>query len=247
MINRWNLSLLTLFFSLTTYAAYPEVPPLPPASVVSINNTIYIGGDFGWGRENISDGRSVEPITGTNPLTAGNIVTLNRRSLQGAAGRLNVGFNFNSYVALELGGDLWEEGKYRWNAYDPDGVPITDIEATRFHGVQSNYDADLLLKLTAPLPYGFMFFGKVGPAYVWSHGDPNEALGTVAPIIADAAHYNSHAIRPEAAGGVGYDIDQYWSIHAQYLFLWGKGSSPLKSGYVPSLQQLTIGVQYNFV
>lgn len=247
MIRRWNFPLLALLFSMTAYAAYPEAEePIIPVAAIPINHTIYIGGDYGWGRSNISDGRSVEPLTGTDPLTAGNIVTLNRRSLQSAAGRLNVGFNYNPYIAVEVGGNLWEEGKYRWQVYDSEGVPLSDIPATRQRGIQRSYNADILLKLTAPLPYGFMFYGKVGPAYAWSFSDPSNALGVVAPVTFEQAHQHFHAVRPEAAGGFGYMLDQYWSIHAQYLFLWGKGHDPLNGDYIPSLQQLTIGVQYDF-
>ncbi len=238
-------AIATLTTSITTYAAYPDIvePPAPMEKTAGF----YFGGEFGWGMAQLGDVTRVEEevIEGgvlVNSLTAGDTTRFGSGSQTGLTGRANLGYNINRFIAVELGGNAWEQATYSWRTYDVSGPQIA-----RAGGDQLSYNIDLLAKLSYPFENGFLVYVKGGPAYVWSRSDINNSLRDFAPLTLRAAERSTKAFRPEAAAGAGYHVNENWSIHLQYLYLWGQKSDLLKSDYIPDLQQVTVGVQYNFV
>jgi len=232
---------------MVAYGAYPHM--MEPASPVAPtpSSYLYVGGEFGFGRLNLIDQFKTEPgITENgvlvNSRTAGNRMWLKTRSQVGTAGRFNIGFNGNSYLGLELGANAWEEGKFRWNIYAPGGVLL--MQGT---SIQRNYAVDLLAKVSVPFHSGWLVYGKVGPAYVWSLTNFKKAVTVLTPIIYRTAQGNYQAFRPEGALGVGYAVDRNWSLHLQYQYIIGTGEHPLGGDFIPGMQQFTLGVQYNVV
>jgi hypothetical protein len=104
----------------------------------------------------------------------------------------------------------------------------------------------VLAKVTVPFQSGWLLFAKAGPAYVWSRTPFKKSLQMYAPITYHDANDTFSTFRPEAAIGVGYQLDEYWSIHGQFAYVWGTGNHPFSGNFIPGMQQWMGGVQYNF-
>ena len=177
-----------------------------------------------------------------NSGTANNLVRVGDNNKSSVAGRINIGYNFNEYFAVEVGGAAWSQANADWSVYNSSGNTLL---ATG-HGHLNSYDVDLLGKLTYPFSNGFKVFAKAGGAYVWSTRDLNSRLNTWAPIIRHRADETDSRLRPEAAAGIGYNIDDNWSVSAQYSYIWGNSNNFLRSdNAIPNLQMATVGVQYD--
>lgn len=250
-MKKWNMKMLaasavaaTSVLTTAAYAAYPTIEE----PVAADHSGFYVGGDIGWGQQNLSSGRRDEPtvLDGagvvTNPGTAGNRVRLKGGSEDGIAGRIFIGYNVNEFFGVELGGAAWSQADYNGNIYDP--TDTTFLGKAR--GNQNTWDIDLLAKVTYPFENGFKVFAKGGGAYVWSNTDiSRNTMAINAPLTRAKADSSESELRPEAAVGIGYNIDDNWSVNAQYAYIWGNNDNPLKGGTIPDLQQATIGVQYN--
>ncbi len=232
--------------SVAAFAAYPTIEE--PVAVD--HSGFYVGGEVGWGRQDANSGSRQEPTffdsTGAvvvNPLTAGNWVRLRGGSDDGWAGRINIGYNINQFFAVELGGGAWSDADYKWRAYDPTNTVFLGNGT----GDVNSYMVDLLAKVTYPFENGFKVFAKGGGAYVWSNTDIKRTLIPFAPFVRTKADSSESEVRPEAAAGIGYNIDDNWSVSAQYTYIWGNNNNPLRGDNIPDLQMATVGVQYDVV
>ncbi len=228
------------------YAAYPAIEE--PIAVD--NSGFYVGGEIGWGKQGLHHGdEGIEPTVFdsagaiVNPDTAGNIVDVDNDNHGSFAGRINIGYNFNEFFAIELGGAGWSEADYDWDVYNPAGTLLL----ASGHGDVNSYAIDLLGKVTYPFANGFKVFAKGGAAYVWSSYDLSNSLVPFAPILRHDADDSHSQLRPEAAVGIGYNIDDNWSVSAQYSYIWGNNHDhhDFHDNNVPSLQLATVGVQYD--
>jgi hypothetical protein len=143
-------------------------------------------------------------------------------STNGPAGRAYLGYAFTPYFGTELGIAAFRKANWA----DSNGLTVTNQE----------YAADLLARLTMPLPMGFSLYGKLGYAHVWSEiGGSNAAAFLPAPID------NRDVAANEFTGGVGmtYTIYQQTNLEAYWQHYQGNQQ-------VHNIDLGIIGISYYF-
>lgn len=140
----------------------------------------------------------------------------------------DVGYSFNQYIALEVGG-FWlpTNAKYYDNV-----TPATDTFKT--------WDLYAAAKATMPLYESFNVFGKFGLAYTQTKVSNDAAFAFPTSV----ATGTNASFRPLFAAGLGYDFAQDWNLNAQYALILGRQSNG--ETYSPNQNIYTMGVAYTF-
>lgn len=150
-----------------------------------VNNGVYLGGEIGANDQIVHLNNSALNINGGNSsLSGGNT---------GFMGRLNLGYQFNSYSSLEFGEN------YAWNS---------DFQFPNDSGVARirNNFIDFSYLLSLPITQSnFSAFGRVGVSYNWVGS--NEADLSV----------SGSAFSTEIGAGMKYNITKYVNLRLEWI------------------------------
>ena len=163
----------------------------------------------------------------------------------GYAGRLFVGYQFNSYFAIETGYTQFEKLNINTTA----GINI-DIKKINFtfpanvstHAAVTTDAFDLVGKGILPVTKRFSLYGKLGLAYLRVNGDVSAAAKV--PELIDiyiAANPSLHIIYPTFSLGLNYDMTRRLSMDCSLTRI-----QQYSSHAFPSIDFLSIGVLYHF-
>jgi opacity protein-like surface antigen len=183
-----------------------------------VNNGIYLGGEIGVNNQIIDFNNSAFNVNGGNAsLSGGN---------SGFMGRVNLGYQFNSYSALEFGEN------YAWNS---------DYQFPNDWGVSKirNNFIDLSYLLSLPITQSyFSAFGRVGATYNWvgSSGSNLSVTGG--------------AVSSEVGAGLKYNATKYVNLRLEWIAngLWqpvGVSANGQQVGKLSS-QNFLFGSNYYF-
>jgi len=188
-----------------------------PAAMSSEDQVgLYVGVNAGWAENNWKSaagnhGGSWNSAGGTSGTFAGGV---------------DVGYSFNEWLALELGG-WWlpSEAKYTGTAGGT--------------SKWQTWDVYLAGKGTVELYEDLNVFGKFGVAYT------RVAYTSGAVVTDHATTSNQNNWEPLFGVGLSYNFAQDWDVNAQYMYIMGNNSS---DGTVNSAPQniLSLGVAYTF-
>ena len=137
----------------------------------------------------------------------------------------DVGYSFNQYLAVELGG-FWLPTEAKYTA----ASPANNLTL-------KTWDLYLAGKGTVDLMDDVNLFGKLGVAY--THTDVSGTPTTISVATGDQGTW-----RPLFAAGLGYDFAQDWNVNAQYALILGRQSNG--KTYSPNQNIYTLGVAYTF-
>ncbi len=185
----------------------------------------------------------------------------------GLVERLAAGYQFNHYFGLELGAthyanttiDLTGAGPNSGKVYK-NNKPYSKETYTGKYTANgsvklSTWVADALAKVTVPFGATNLYgFAKGGVAYVnvkesgsittTQSGSTTKSgthLDKVSSDTATSINQKIHAIRPEAAVGLGYKITPHVSTELTGDYVFGS-----KNKSIPNLYYVGVGLNYNF-
>lgn len=186
--------------------------PVPAEQPVTYSGT-YIDVNLGYGMRDWSD---VQDFTGTSTSNING----------GFTGNLDVGYQFNEYWSLELG-----------------GIYLPYFSETRAGNTDDFYTWAAYggVKLSVPLVQNLFGFGKVAAAYNDVEGNSNLVQVNAINRAGDSSYWE-----PLFAFGLQYYFNQNISINAQYTFLSGWGQQNAAQGRTPNLNSFTVGAGYKF-
>lgn len=153
-------------------------------------------------------------------------VKVNGDKENGFGFRLGAGYDFNQYVAAELG-----LAKYANAEIDVAGFEEAKVKP---------FAIDLLVKGTYALSDDFFVYGKTGIAYV------NVNYNSSNNFFEDDKSDNKHFLRPELALGAGYNVNENVAVDASYSRIVGTGDVQNTPDYLPNLDLLAVGITYKF-
>lgn len=238
----------TLSFSLSAFASgvyHPAPTPTKPAPCDEYLSGVYIGiqgglawSDVGNGFKNYVNGvYDYEKDQGNNPVK--------QIDEHDVGGRAFVGYNFNPYVALELGGTLYPENKY--------GLFVDFGDNNNILTTIKTYTFDLLGKFSLPLGEKWSIYAKAGIAYV---NTTYEYTGT------DLTSETNHAWRPGYGAGASYSLSRDITVdfawigvlgedHTQFDATYPPNSDPIfrirnANSVIPTCNLIAIGLTYKF-
>lgn len=175
--------------------------------------------------------------------------SINSDNSNGFVGGLGVGYLFNKYLGLE--------SNFTWfPSFEKDGVSGFVSSSTNLReATQDNkvYAADVMVK--GRVPFASKFYGFVGAGAAYVHENSEAAVGTYngastpvsdndfSGISADEATHTF--VRPKAAVGVGYNVNEHIAVEVGYSIIVGTGEVTDKA-YLPNLNMATVGLSYKF-
>jgi opacity protein-like surface antigen len=140
------------------------------------------------------------------------------------AGRVELGYQFGQYLALEMGYAYLGYNKFN-NAFNISGL---DGHITQQSG-------DLIGKVLLPVTHGLGLYALVGGAYVYE----KPTLTGSAKSMGFSISGSEHAIRPTYGLGVSYDFNPKWTIDASWRQI-NSGSN------IPQIDFMSGGITYHF-
>jgi outer membrane autotransporter protein len=164
------------------------------------NKGIYLGTQLGYANLNYDDGM----LTG-DP----NISSVGSVDKTGAALRLFFGYQFNQYIATELGVVALPKVKFN------------DITYNGISGISESFNqtiVDLVAKGILPLKYNFSLYGKAGVASVLRDDVEVSAGGTTTK-----ANNSDTKTVPVLGAGVSYNFTQHVAADLSYMRYFGSG------------------------
>ena len=207
----------------------------------------YLGGQIGWGNVNLNGISNSDMVQVANAVLPGAYtITSNSTSTSddGWAGRLYAGYQFDCHWAAELGWSIFSDVNTNGTIRGVDLV-TTSPYTIRANGSVDIDAVDLVVKGMMPLENNFSIYGKLGVAYVWSHGgDANASFvepGIINVSTGNVNLSNEHKFFPTAGIGVGYDITPNVVANIEYDRIQKVGSSDLGS-----TDLATVGLAYHF-
>lgn len=250
MIKKMVLSGLCGMMSMTAFAAYPaDYFGLPEVTT----SGFYINGQIGWGRVKIAEGTNTGTLNIDGLTILPGDVTFSSQTENNVAGRLAFGYYFNPFFGLELGGSAWAPSDTNLDQIESvtlsTGGSILVGNATGKIN-HSHYAVDLLGKIDVSIYRDLHAFVKAGAAYVFSNVELDNLVfvTTVAPVVSYRIHNfnrNNNYFAPEAAAGLGYQINPNWDVSLNYSRIFGRGNNSFSSNYKPALDMATLGVEWD--
>lgn len=179
---------------------------------------LYMGAQGGM--SNVRN-RTLDVMTNTTPP----IVSASP-SNTGFGGRFFLGGNYNENVAMEFGFT-----HYAPSTYSPEPSALCGNPQIK----QSSLD--VLGKGIIPVS-NFDVYGKLGVAYIRQTASGSLSSTEIGPC---GSNSSNSAVRPAAALGVSYDLNQNWVADLSYNAIISGG------GTVPSASLVAVGISYHFV
>ena len=165
---------------------------------------------------------------------------------QGIGGRIFLGYQFNPYLATEL-------GYTRFNQNSISAVQTylnNGVTAYSYQGDIKEHAFDLSEKLMLPLQYNFSPYVKAGAAYISSstiidafQDFIQDGPGNTLPVKAYTIYLDktSQAIRPLLGAGIDYRIPNTdFNMGVSYTEILGGGD-------IPRANLIALGIEYKFV
>lgn len=204
---------------------------------------IYIGGQIGMGDMHYSDSDYFPNLSSYNQML--NVInsankkynlpqiSLNKSSSEnGLAGRLYLGYQFQTYLAVELGYTLFndDEGKISASGHLPIGNFSFEDKTTI-----SEHAVDLSLKGLLPLgDSGFTLYAKGGAAYITAEFETKTQLvggaliGSLTPNFTAPASdkHTENSFRPVYGAGISYNLNDNLSMDISWTRI--QGDSKIK-------------------
>lgn len=188
---------------------------------------VYVGGQLGWGQTDY--GLNFDNFEFVDDVFNGNI-----RDESGVAGRIYLGYQFNSYVGLEIGAALFSDSEfYITNNTTLEGR--VDINTSQY---------DLLLKVGAPFGCsGFRGDIKLGIADVvtgvdhggWDRWDTDD----------------NNEINFALGASLSYNINRCVAVDVSWLHTFGNNGNSnnfdTNRDFSPDTDLVTLGVSYTFM
>lgn len=195
-------------------------------------NGPYLGGQIGYGNVN-QGGFSKSQID----MAVGGIGATSHTSSSdtGVAGRVFGGYQFNPYLAAEMGYSKFSDATAKASA-TLDGSSLTE------RGTIKTYAVDLVGKAILPLPNCFNVYGKAGVAYLSETADVSVTLkdpteGTLRAKGSDTDHH----LYPTYGAGIGYDVTKNLVADVSWNHIQKTGKSNLAN-----TDLYAVGLAYNF-
>lgn len=171
----------------------------------------------------------------------GNVVVEKNSDQENFGGHAFIGYGFNKYIGMEIGGSFLPENKYSVSAGN-----IYDIDEE-----METYDLDAMVRLSLPLGNAWTIYARGGIAYVsvkFTDSDDSDLLDTT-----------NHAARPIYGLGISYNITKSIGFDASWLEINGKdktsfvqSNNPVMFGVtnmddvIPTVDMFMLGITYRF-
>ncbi|WP_010597030.1 outer membrane beta-barrel protein [Rickettsiella massiliensis] len=199
------------------------------------NKTKFNPSEIGAGISNVFP--SVESTTFSGKANAGN---------NGLAGRLAIGYQLNSNLAIEMGYLQLQQGKSgNFSFNDKAGKKIAQANLTL-----NQYAIDVAAKGIIPIANNLNLYGKLGVAYLKNDIEFNGKFNKNKTIpvdingklnVNDLTNIKRSQWAPEVAIGISYDVTQNVSIDTSWTHIHTIGKNR-----VGNVDFVAAGVSYNF-
>lgn len=208
-------------------------------------NGFYISAQGGYNLADYNDSSHNDEYAG--PSTVGTTTakyTYDSSHTRAEAIRIALGYDFNRYIGLEIGG----------SRYATSTLNSTIVSKTTDATLQSSemdlkpIVMDLLFKGTLPIGKTFLY-AKGGLAAVYAQYDINSETAqtpTGTNIEKDSTREHSMFYRPEVVLGAGFNINENFALDLSYSRIFGTGSIADTYDYLPNLDYMAIGITFRF-
>lgn len=213
-----------------------------PVSTIENDRGIYIEGNVGYANH---------PWQNDRTTTVGlehelGVLTHLSNINGGAIGGVDVGYQFNRFIALEGGWSYIPEASY--NRIRTVTLPVAQTTFTLPEGLQVNINSGLAYiaaKGTIPVYDKLEAFGKIGAGYTYNDTNvPVPASLVNSPTVYTSKHSNFW--NPLFGVGLQYPILNNWRVNVQYDYIPGYREASSDNFIAPDLQLVTFGVGYKF-
>lgn len=202
---------------------------LAPLALFALTTTAFADGFYGLGEVTHSSS-SLDQSHFDTALTANGATGLSSSdSGSGEQWRLQGGYRFNPYLAVEAG--YIDFGKAKYQASYAGGSAQGTLKAGGM---------DMAALIGLPLNDSILLFGKVG--VVDAKVESN--LTASAPANSASGSDSVYSVRPLVGVGAIYKLTQNVDVRGDYDYVSGLGSSS-KTGQMDS-SMFSVGVAYNF-
>lgn len=207
----------------------------------------YIGLQLGWG--DVNQGKFIEPriedsVKRTIPGLTVNALHIGYRDT-GRGGRIYLGYQFNTYIAAELGYSRFTSLNFR--ASMDGNVKLlqelgVEIPAALVANIRVNTDAfDLVMKAMYPVTEKFSIYGKLGLASLNSLGAADLTLKTPLVDLSIVANPSINLIYPVIGLGMQYQPTEHVGIDLAVTRI-----QKVDPCLYPSIDMATVGIIYYF-
>jgi opacity protein-like surface antigen len=225
----------------TTPATTTPAIAVKPAKKPVIHNVtgLYVRGQLG------DDWADKQDTLFAHQDTTITTLGLNNKDSRGLMGRIAAGYQFNSFLGVEVGAALFHKLSEDYTTTTPTNK-TGNIKTSLFA-------IDALIKGTYSFDKAYVF-GGVGAAYVHAKSSSNFDLHN----ISSGQEYSFNTIRPKIAVGAGYNIKDNLSVDVEYSRIFGKGElgtisnkadttiDSVNTKFLPAINTVAVGLTYKF-
>lgn len=182
----------------------------------------YAGGALGWSAQN---------TTGDSSTSI---------SKNGLGGNAFVGYQFNPYIAAEIGYLYFHNTHAKSTYYLPPGPSAHVTAPITVDTTAKDQAVDAVAKAILPLPNGFDLYAKGGAAYVDYSVSSHASAKNGGNSVVYSSSTSTHPIRPVYGVGVSYNITQNISADLGWTHL------QKTNDMVPNADLVGLGLTYHF-
>lgn len=164
----------------------------------------------------------------------------------GAIGGVDIGYEFNNYLALEGGWSYIPTVSY--NRDTTVKLPVGQTTFTLPQGLQVNINSGLAYlvgKGTVPVYDKLDAFGKLGLAYAYNHSNVNVPASLVNSTTINTVDH-SNFWNALFGFGLQYSVMNNWRVNVQYDYVPGYNEASASHFITPAIQLVTFGLGYKF-
>ncbi len=212
----------------------------------------YAGVQLGYGEQYISNPNLQSAVSsGLVAISS----TTNSDTKGGLGGGADIGWQFNDWFGLELGYLYFPNSEFSSSATGVDAFINSTVNSADVTSKEQLID----LMLKASIPFGACFGGyvKAGPAYVQNklNFSATSSTATAGGIVTNSISGDdtNNKIKPIAAAGFTYDINDNVTVDLSYTYLFGSSSSNSSfanfgsnSSNIPRAGLVALGITYYF-
>lgn len=208
-------------------------------------NGFYISAQGGYNLAGYNDSSHNDDYSG--PGTVGTTTakyTYDSSHTRAEAIRIALGYDFNRYIGLELGGSRYATSTLNTTIVSK----TTDVTLQSSEMNLKPSVLDLLFKGTLPIGKTFLY-AKGGLAAVYAQYDIDiKTAQTATGSYYEKGSTREHSIfyRPEAVLGAGFNINDNFALDLSYSRIFGTGSIEDTYDYLPNLDYMAIGITFRF-
>lgn len=148
--------------------------------------------------------------------------------------RAFIGYEWNEYVAFELGGTYLNRATFdRWTALDFFNVPLTHIQ---------NWAYDASLRLSLPIWDNAGLFTRVGLSYLVSNDSIKWRANSLQDVKAEPFHHNPSTYNVTFGFGAYYELT--CNLRAEISWMRFGGNTETTDNYQPSPDFFSFGLSY---